>query len=60
MPARDLATENDRQHNQTDQEKTSQPLNGSDSFHLEQSYNTIKEEKSRMQLTATDSQDPQV
>ena len=34
MPARNLAMENQRQHDQTDQEKKSQPLRRSNSFHL--------------------------
>ena len=51
MPARNLAMEDERQYDQTDQEDKGQSLNGSDSFHLEESYNTIKGEKSRMPFT---------
>jgi hypothetical protein len=51
MPARDLAMENDRQNDQTDQEKKSQPLGRSNSSHLEQIYNTIREEKSTLRLS---------
>ena len=34
MPARDLAMENERQNDQTDQEKKGQPLSRSDFFHI--------------------------